>query len=163
MQMYSKPPTAQDPRGWVFGKAEQDIIVPFEVQAKDLLPDGFPEGELDLPPIGVAVRVSYVQRALTKEEEAEQRGAIDASSTQPAAATQLGPALPSTSPVRAIGTAPPPQVRIEFLDENQNILVGFDKLKPPTAQTLPPDPRQGVQVEVPGSQVAALVKAKRFF
>src|SRR5205823_5288348 len=24
MQMYSKPPTAEDPRGWVFGKSEQD-------------------------------------------------------------------------------------------------------------------------------------------
>src|SRR5439155_10761141 len=59
--------------------------------------------------------------------------------------------------------APPPQVHIEFLDANQNILVGFDKLDPKDPLAVPSDPRQAIGVQVLGNQVALLQKARRFF
>jgi hypothetical protein len=163
--VYAKPPAADDRMRWVLGNSEQEILIPFDVPAKDLVPDDFEPGKYTPPNLLVVLHVAAKQRPLTKEEIASHAGQAAETTAMPAG--PLGPALPATGQAARSNAATqpvvPPRLTFNILDQSQFLLISSDKLIPKDAQIVPADFREPMQFQIPGNEVPTLQKAGRFY
>jgi ABC-type transport system involved in multi-copper enzyme maturation permease subunit len=159
VQVLSRIPGQGDNRRWVYGRGEQDILVPFVVQPGALIGPGYEQISAEIGAV-VLVRLEYVQHEMTAEEmkmaSEEGLGGIDLGV---AVTTEGGPLAPSatTKPARAA-----PQVSIQFLDRNRNSLVTNQQVNGGKPITLPPG-GQPIEARLSGQGLAELSKVQQFF
>ncbi|HZZ41336.1 MAG TPA: hypothetical protein VFE58_00225 [Tepidisphaeraceae bacterium] len=149
------PSSADDNTRWVFGSAEQDVLIPFSVKPSDFIAPGSDSINVQQGAV-LVINLDYTQRPLTPEElkRAPDEG-VDLSGI---ATTSQGPLAPNAKP----DPFPPPRITVQFLDHNRNSLPTSSAINGGKPIIFPPK-GQPIEARVAGDALGTLARAGRFY
>jgi hypothetical protein len=154
LQVYSSLPTHNGKIRWVFGKREQNILIPFSVSA-DELSAGEGGGGL------IMAHIQVRQRRLTPEERQQTPDPLSYLGAE-SVDDGVGPINPHWKPKPI--DAPPAKVAFQILTTDETPVIDAEKIDNGKLFSVPPaDSGQPIQVPLTPSQIQTIAKLGQFY